>query len=753
MADEDYNQPYVGYRPVRRPEAQNDRIASANAPLSALRGYIAGTLGLPGNLEGLGRMLIPRVSNQPYLPNSEYFQNVLPLRSLQETPTGRVFTEAGDLFGGAGLGAGARIAGSGAKALGRATAEQIVKGVESGNPMFAAVAPMNVVKPKGGNWLAGSGVERVTDALKQPVRDYAPGAYGYATADLVPSNINAQAMNTWIDKKLGNYVKNEMGTPEDPLRAMAEKWSVDKPELLAQADANLAALNAKTRELAAQRGIPEAWLTGHRQDVLKAERARDLIEARQALHTQGPPGDRWVPEYLERNRREAGFPAEGMGQSEAAKAWEQVADETLESQSADRLTRFNRRAAEALEANPWLAKVPPETPVYNVSRSNELGFEHLTDELRNALDPNSGLPAELLMKYADLPKKTVPDVVNRVADINAWRAAQKAEADLTKANNVAVVPFKEYPEQGLVWKEFKTPEAKSVDELGPEQKSWYDDYIAGGVTPERALKEVGGMGEGKNTLRDALKYEGDTLQHCVGGANYCDAVQAGTSKIYSLRDARGKPHATIEVHQSLPDSMASQLYYYGLANEGIASGKIPVKLYRGQVPMEETERVVKELKLSAPPPPPKIKQIKGLKNGPPEAKYLPQIQDFIKSGNWSDVGDLNHAGLRRTRDVLNDLERKTLQERGYDFGDYMTEPERKSLQELWDSGRAQGREGFAAGGYVEYDPDYVDTLVDRTRQGFAAGGAVNTETEANLYDETKIQSLVDSLNKEMTDGY
>jgi hypothetical protein len=156
MADEDYNRPYVGYRPVRRPEAQNDRIASANAPLSALRGYIAGTLGLPGNLEGLGRKLIPAAGAKPYLPNSEYFQNVLPLRSLQETPTGRVFTEVGDLFGGAGLATGAKVVGSGAKALGRATAEQIVKGVESGNPMFAAVAPMNVVKSKGGAVNAGN---------------------------------------------------------------------------------------------------------------------------------------------------------------------------------------------------------------------------------------------------------------------------------------------------------------------------------------------------------------------------------------------------------------------------------------------------------------------------------------------------------------------------------------------------------------------------------------------------------------------
>jgi hypothetical protein len=732
MADEDYNRPYVGYRPVRRPEAQNDRIASANAPLSALRGYIAGTLGLPGNLEGLGRMLIPTAGAKPYLPNSEYFQKVLPLRSLQETPTGRVFTEVGDLFGGAGLATGAKVAGSGAKALGRATAEQIVKGVESGNPMFAAVAPMNVVKSKGGNWLAGAGPERFTGPVKKPV-------YGEMSDNPIDiaNRAPVEAYNTWIDKKLGNYVRNEMATPEDPLRAMAEKWATEKPELLAQADAKLAGLNAKTQELAAQRGVPEEWLTSHRRDVLAAEKARNLIEAREALHTQGVAhgGGLWQPEYLARTRSEAGFPAEGMGVSKPAKEWEQITDESIRADSAR--THLNRPVAPQLIAsNPWLAKVPPETPIYAARPSNELGFEHLTDELRNALDPNSGLPTELLLKYADLPKKTVPDIVNRVADINAWRAAQKAEADLTKANNVAVVPFKEYPEQGLAWKEFKTPselpegwtqrpDALGVDTIyGPEGYSTMSGSIK---DPRRAA------------LRDALKYEGDTLQHCVGGANYCDKVQAGESKIYSLRDARGKPHATIEV-------TAGRLSGKNSLDEWKAAfakthGEEKVEPYLAEHP-----EIAEAFK-------PAINQIKGLKNGPPEKQYLPQIQDFIKSGNWSDVGDIDNAGMRRTRDVLNDLERKTLLERGYDFGDYMTTQERQGLQKLWDEGRASGSEGFAAGGYVEYDPDYVDTQVDRTRQGFAAGGAVNAGNEANLYDETKIQSLVDSLNKEMTNGY
>lgn len=41
-----------------------------------------------------------------------------------------------------------------------------------------------------------------------------------------------------------------------------------------------------------------------------------------------------------------------------------------------------------------------------------------------------------------------------------------------------------------------------------------------------------------------LKDEGHVMQHCVGG--YCDDVASGKSQIFSLRDADGNPHATIE---------------------------------------------------------------------------------------------------------------------------------------------------------------------------------------------------------------
>jgi hypothetical protein len=46
---------------------------------------------------------------------------------------------------------------------------------------------------------------------------------------------------------------------------------------------------------------------------------------------------------------------------------------------------------------------------------------------------------------------------------------------------------------------------------------------------------------------DALSMEGNIMGHCVGGSNYCSAVDKGSRKIVSLRDKKGIPHVTIEL--------------------------------------------------------------------------------------------------------------------------------------------------------------------------------------------------------------
>jgi len=618
----DLTRPFVDYPSARRrPEARNDREAAANAPLSALRGWAAGTLGLPGDLESLVRM-IPGLGGETYMPTTDDIRKILPGRSLESTPTGRAFTELGTLTGGAGLATGAKLSGRGAGALGRLTAEQIVRGVEGGNPLFAAVAPAYVVKPKGGNFLSGS-IERVVEPMKTRVIGSDPAARlrdldaSYAQnleagvamdADVFArerARLNPEiAINKWLDTKLAKYMRNEMATPEDPVRELAE------------------------------RGV---------------------------LHFEPVPTSYNVSDA----RVRAGFPEEGLAQSELAKLYEKRADTFYNELQAQDLTS---RYPEIVAKDPWLAKVPPETRVYELlgGVNNELGMQHLVDELKNAINPASGLPENLRLKYSDLEKVTVPQAVERVAKINDWRAAQQVEANMIRAMNPATQIVKEYPESGTKWVELRQPK-----EL-PE-----------GYTLDKAGNSIGPDGNyaqnpGEKQLEDALKYEGEIMGHCVGG--YCPDVVEGRSKIFSLRDDKGRPHVTIET------APGPKIF-----DTGTPEGR---------------------------PGPEKIVQIKGKGNRAPVKEYLPAVQDFVKSGEWSDVGDLQNTGLIDARVAGKPLPGKPA---------FMTEDDFKAYQaELGQGGPPP--ENFARGGEVH---------------GFSEGGAVSGANFPTVdFDPARIDSIV-----------
>lgn len=607
---------------------------TGSALKALVRGWMAGTAGLPGDLEGLARTvdkyttLNPAIrqlkDTTPVLPTADFYKEWLPGKQQGDEVIGNI----GSLFGGVGA--------TKPVALGKGALSRIATATPA--PRAGSMAAQRgVIKAPGGNWLSGS-VEDALKGLKPRIRT--EGVNGH-TAENVAADTQ---LNNWIDKQLRNYVRNDMATERDPIRALAEGWATQKPQKLAEAQARIDALTAKGQELAATRGVPQEYLTRHRQDVIAAEKAKELIELRQELHI--PHAEVGMNRHKAPDMRKlAGFPREGSGVSEAAKAWEDASDTMLKPpMSADAILKMaqDKGYDRMLNNNSWLEKVPPDTPVHeaNQTLSANLGFDHLIDELRNAVNPESGLPKELLFNPAHMGKITVPQAVERVADINAWRAAQKAEADMARANNAATVLHKDYPEKGMKWVELKK-----------------NDIEGAGY----ALDEGGTMRDpGYNALRDALKYEGDQMAHCVGG--YCPDVMEGRSRIFSLRDAKGKPHTTIEVNP--PD------WYDQMKNRSLDDSM--------------------------------IKQIKGFENGKPDDEYLPYVQDFVKSGNWSDVVDLHHTGLRRATDAWNTNEEKMIRAAGIDFPTYATQQEIDAInQQVWPGVMGPAKPpGYAEGGSV-----------------------------------------------------
>jgi hypothetical protein len=84
-----------GVFPQMKPKrSKQDPDAAKNAPLDFLRGRIAGTLGMPGDIESLIRML-PGLDKRTYLPTSEDIEQRLPFRS--DAPVSRAAAGLGSL--------------------------------------------------------------------------------------------------------------------------------------------------------------------------------------------------------------------------------------------------------------------------------------------------------------------------------------------------------------------------------------------------------------------------------------------------------------------------------------------------------------------------------------------------------------------------------------------------------------------------------------------------------------------------------
>ena len=414
------------------------------------------------------------------------------------------------------------------------------------------------------------------------------------------------ALNNWLDTKLTKYIRNEMATPEDPIRALAE------------------------------------------QDI---------------LHVR-PDELNFYIDYYGKN------PVEGqsfLAKNPSAKTWEGASDLTLGWKKAGDVIKdvnslktnkgattpygdISTNDSKILEKNPWISQIDPEKNVYLLSEgpravSSSLGFTHLRDELRNSVRPDTDLPDQLKLTPEQLGRMSVPDAVRHVSKINKWREKKKAEANFALANNAATVPFKDYPDQKYGWFQLRSDNPES-----------------------------------NKALADALKYEGDMMGHCVGG--YCDSVISGESQIFSLRNKKtGEPHVTIEIEPGQwPVSGES---FAALPQSTKAQYREIIRQWWKKHPEikelsdDNTIQALKEAGISEPPA--KISQIKGKANRAPNEEYIPFVQDFVKSGNWATVRDLENAKLYKV-DPNSDIA-NALKSQNKPVPQYITDTELTKLSE------------------------------------------------------------------------
>jgi RNA polymerase sigma-70 factor (ECF subfamily) len=262
-------------------------------------------------------------------------------------------------------------------------------------------------------------------------------------------------------------------------------------------------------------------------------------------------------------------------------------------------------------------------------------LSHVGDYLRS-----QNLPPEKLQQY-DLPRAIRETVAND------QRIAKEALKDFTKPNpvrieNTETLPtYKSYPPEQAPARTFSFNKDGSLQKMesidlpaGEVQYAWKELALQDRLTEGQMKRIVGGEGKGLSVryteykaldakgkpiidnfsreeatgatpqeahLAGQLAEEGNALGHCVGG--YCVNVLEGNSRIISLRDQLGRSYATVEL--------------------------VPEGIDRGLGGTGE----------------PAIAQIKGPGNGPPADYVRPYIQDFVKSGKWGEVRDLENTGL------------------------------------------------------------------------------------------------------------
>jgi len=460
------------------------------------------------------------------------------------------------------------------------------------------------------NWIKGS-VEQVIEPLKSTVGFMTPDRVAEqqrsidaarrilgaeaprATLEQMEREIQQShrvgAINQWIERNLGNYIKKQMATHDDPIRKLAEQGIVHMP--------------------------PEQMGYGSTQ----AEGVRKV---------HGAPR---------------------LGQSPEAQAWEDATDVSMYPHTIGEVRNFASHVQE-----PWMDKVGPETKVWTAldnMHARYLGFDHLVDILKQDL-------AEGRIRPEQMSKVSIEHAVRRAHEYDQERKKAMAETALKATEGMPV--HKEYPE-GYKWIELTLPE-KGEHLLTELDKKIIADRKDNPVSPEVMDKTLDQRAHAK--LEEALKYEGDTMGHCVGG--YTPDVALGKSRIFSLRDAKGEPHVTIEVK---PKSIEEGIRKLPDAERQALAQEVKDQHFGGVMPGVSSEDkyfnlIDQHYVAKHGMPAPRIHQIKGKGNAKPKKDYIPYVQDFVKSGNWSDVGDAKNAGLRKYGDVFNVNEQRQIEKTG-----------------------------------------------------------------------------------------
>jgi len=526
------------------------------------------------------------------------------------------------------------------------------------------------------------------------------------------------ALDKWADSALMGYFKGQLASPDDPVRLFIDKNYANieakfaKDQERATKMAQRAEAEIDPRKQANMKRQADTMLVQAKDDRDIAMQNISHLPPEMLRDIELDPKS-----YIKEERVKAGYPAEGLGTTDPARKWEHQADEAIkvtragdiqgamdlqprldkalqeqyavhykmgeafgnmlrekgldedtvqslvksmprdqkaeavgmldELQMADsnylRLLDQDRSFPKfAAQDNPFVAKLDPETKMYS-GYMGDLGFEHVMDVLRQDL-------ASERIRPDQLNKLSVEQAIKRTQEYNL-DLARKMNADRASARaNLPV--YKEYPE-GYKWVQLNQPgnfaaesQAMGHSVKGYEPSKNHPEWVEGSGTEGSSSYGLGGW----------------------------EAIKSGRAKVYSLIDSRGAPHATVEVasgahpigysFKGASKELPETFEYNRNFDEGFPRPTEEQKqailsraqdIFKNNSNIERMDafqmaanEVLGEL-------PAEIRQIKGKGNAKPIAEYTPYVQDFVKSGKWTDVRDLPNTDLVKYGDEYKSL--------------------------------------------------------------------------------------------------
>lgn len=543
----------------------------------------------------------------------------------------------------------------------------------------------------------------------------------------------------WAQKQLANYLRRDIGSPADPLlQVEKEVPGLHLPEeALDRNQMVLQMLNARpgnpgsyaARNYALTNGPLTPW--GYYSDsALNAKTVGRELDANQRLFKQGSIAE--IPAWMQ--KADPAAPYTGIDN--------QVGDALGFGHVLDYLDAAQQGRSKIAEHGSVAPSDVEKVYQGMINGNNLLPFA------QNDINAWRNLEAAgLALSPEQISKTSVADAVRKTARWNELMAAAQGGANPDLQRGISAV-HKEYPD-GMKWvrTDQDGPEDVSKLELPDTHelvhststvvpKNMHGYYVApkgGSLTgvPSATAEDAKTKFLRQQERRAGLGAEGDVMGHCVG--SNCDSTYKN-STIYSLRDAKGTPHVTVEVRK--PERYALD-WYNGVATPAQRT-EISAGLSKGD---KASALVLRDRVQNSPhyqayvaenPPQPEIHQIKGRANAAPIAKYLPYVQDFVRGegAGWGAVHELENTGLRKVptaQRYMTGVELKAL-----------ATPEKLAAWRKYAPARTEHltdeqllTNQLAPGSLDNTEEDFLNILLDHTPPrpaGYAQGGAVTAPT-------------------------